>query len=343
MKASIAIKSILASIVFSLGVVSLRLRKRTKTGFLILMYHRVVSKNEAKKGVQAGMYVDPETFELHIRFLRKYFRIAPISEMFINSGSSFDNSNKKSVCFLTFDDGWLDFYEYAYPILKKLEIPATVFLPTNFIGTERWFWTDRLAHLLIKKRNTNNSITRKQASDNNLVDKLESLRGHFEFQLEEAISMLKEYRVNEIEEILSDLAVRWYLDSTIAGRAFLTWEEVSEMARSGLISYGSHTASHQILTTLTDEEIQNELMISKEKLIAEKVVDPSFIPFCYPNGNYNEKIAKMVKKAGYSLAVTTNNGWNYQPFDPFTLRRIAIHQDMTSTEAMFGCRVAGIF
>ena len=307
------------------------------------MYHRVITKNEAEKGVQAGMYVEPKTFKDHLHFLQKYFTIVPISEIPFKPERSFGCQSNKTVCAITFDDGWHDFYTHVFPILKELEIPATVFLPTDFIGTEQWFWTDRLARLLIQRKKAKNIITRKQVSANNLVNKLERMRGHFEFQLEEAISMLKEYRVNEIEEVLSDLAVRWDLDSTITGRAFLSWEEVSEMARSGLISYGSHTASHRILTTLTDEEIQNELMRSKEKLINEKAVDPSFIPFCYPNGNYNEKIVKMVKEAGYSLAVTTNNGWNHPRFDPFTLYRIPIHQDMTSTEAMFGCRITNIF
>jgi len=84
-------------------------------------------------------------------------------------------------------------------------------------------------------------------------------------------------------------------------------------------------------------------MRSKERLIAEKVVDKPFIPFSYPNGNYNEKIAWMVKEVGYNLAVTTESGWNHLGSDPFALRRIAIHQDMTSTEAMFGCRILNIF
>ena len=114
------------------------------------------------------------------------------------------------------------------------------------------------------------------------------------------------------------------------------------MYQSGLITFGSHTVSHKILTTLADEEINDELMKSKEKLISEDVVDPSFIYFCYPNGNYNERIAGMVKEAGYNVAVTTSHGWNLRNADPFQLRRIGIHQDMTSTEAMFGCRVVGV-
>ena len=77
--------------------------------------------------------------------------------------------------------------------------------------------------------------------------------------------------------------------------------------------------------------------------VPEQAVDPSFISFCYPNGNYNNKIVRMARNAGYNLAVTAKKGWKHGEGDPFTLKRIGIYQDMTSTDAMFGCRVAGIF
>lgn len=172
---------------------------------------------------------------------------------------------------------------------------------------------------------------------------MERLKGSGESQLEKAINILKQNREEEIEQILAGLSNGWNMDKDLKGRAFLTWDEVREMAQSGLVSFGSHTAGHKILTNLSDEEIKEEIVRSREKLIAEKVVEPSFIPFCYPNGNFNDKIAGMVKEAGYSLAVTTAKGWNRFNSDLFTLKRIGIHQDISSTEAMFGCRVAGIF
>ena len=94
---------------------------------------------------------------------------------------------------------------------------------------------------------------------------------------------------------------------------------------------------------MNHKEIIDELIKSRDNRIAEYIVDTLFIPFCYPYGNYNENIARMVKEAGYSLAVTTKKGWNDARSDFFTLRRIGIHQDMASTKAMFGCRIAGIF
>ena len=64
---------------------------------------------------------------------------------------------------------------------------------------------------------------------------------------------------------------------------------------------------------------------------------------CYPHGNYNNKIVRMARNAGYNLAVTTKKGWNHGEDDPFSLKRIGIYQDITSTYTMFGCRIAGIF
>lgn len=75
---------------------------------------------------------------------------------------------------------------------------------------------------------------------------------------------------------------------------------------------------------MTEPEIRDELANSRKRLISEKAVDPVFIPFSYPNGNYTDRIAKMVRDAGYDLAVTTENGWNHNRSDLFALKRISV-------------------
>ena len=85
------------------------------------------------------------------------------------------------------------------------------------------------------------------------------------------------------------------------------------------------------------------MIASRERLISEKVADPAFIAFSYPNGSYTEEIAGMARDVGYHLAVTTQGGWNGPDTDPFELRRIAAHQDMTCTNAMLGARASEVF
>jgi len=342
-KSSLVLKASVATLFFMFGLVPWKLRQLLKHRYAILMYHRVIPQNEAENGIQAGMYVQPETFENHIRFLKKSFSILSLLELQSRTEKKSNISHDKPLCAITSDDGWYDFYLNAYPILKAYQVPATVFLPTNFIGTNDWLWTDRLGYLFSKRGNSVGLQKQNQVSGNAVANQLEELKGSQESRLEEAIAILKKFRDDEINEILLELSERWDLDQNPPGRAFLNWEEVREMAQSGLVTFGSHTVAHKILTTLADQEIRDELIESRKRLIAEQVVDPSFIPFCYPNGNHNDKIACMVKDTGYSLAVTTKKGWNNLESDPFTLRRIGIHQDMASTDAMFGCRIAGIF
>lgn len=343
MKSSLVLRLSIASLFCMSGFLSWKLRRASENRYAILMYHRVVSQNDVENGLQAGMYVQPKTFENHIRFLKKYFSLVPISEIDSIIEEKSCNSHAKPICVITFDDGWHDFYISAYPILKAHKVPTTVFLPTNFIGTNDWFWTDRVGYFFSKRGNSTGLQKQNRVSGNAVVNQLEKLTGSQESRLEKAIEILKGYRDDEINEILLELSERWDLDQNPSGRAFLNWKEVREIARSGLITFGSHTVAHKILTTLTDQEIRHELIESRKRLIAEQAVDPSFISFCYPNGNYNDKIAGMVKETGYNLAVTTKKGWNNPEADPFILRRIGIHQDMTSTDAMLGCRITSIF
>lgn len=336
-------KRIIASAFFHSGLVSKKLKRLSKDHSLTLMYHRILPSEETLKGVQAGMFVEPDTLEMHIRFLKKRFTVAPLSAFLKPGRSKSGELNSRPVCFLTFDDGWGDFYKYAFPIFVKHQVPATVFLPTDFIGTNSLFWTDRLAQLLlnwevVREANTGLSPPKK----NLVVNTLQMLRGRKEIWLDSAIELLKGYTKDEVERALAELSECWNIDQQFEGRVFLSWAEVKEMRQSGLISYGSHTAKHIILTQTNEQEIRDELERSKRELVERRVVTPSFLPFCYPNGNHSERVARMVKKAGYQLAVTTIRGWNRSIVDRFKLRRIGVHQDVAFNMAMYGCRVAGL-
>ncbi|HDO30668.1 MAG TPA: hypothetical protein ENG79_06395 [Desulfobacteraceae bacterium] len=339
MKTSIIFKKIFSSVFFKSGLVDNKIRQLgAKDLTLILMYHRVVPAGQL---VQAGMYVSPATFVSHLIFLAKYFNVVPLNSLTVKNGLAGIAESGKPPCVLTFDDGWQDFYEYAYPLLVKYQQPATVFLPTEFIGTGKQFWTDCFADLLSRRQAT---IPGKLSAPDILtaVAYLDGLPGSFENQLEAGIEYLKKYPLNKIEKVLAGLSETWQVDLAGAGRNFLNWAEIAEMKDSGLVSFGSHTVNHQILTTLDNTAIKNELIDSRKELLQRKVVDSSCVSFCYPNGNHTKEIAAMVRSAGYHLAVTTKKGWNHADADKFTLKRIGIHEDMTSTPALFACRIAGL-
>jgi peptidoglycan/xylan/chitin deacetylase (PgdA/CDA1 family) len=309
------------------------------------MYHRVIPFKEAIQGIQAGMYVEPETFYMHLRYLNKYFLIIPFSEMFLYLKNTSYNKGDKPICIITFDDGWYDFYKYAYPILKAQRVTATVFLPTKYIGTEDLFWTDRLTNLIVQNQQNKNYKDRKNKKhiDNlDVIEKIDRFEGTIDSKVERAISLLKKYSDENINVILENLKRKWGGDPIPSERAFLKWVEVQEMWDSGFINFGSHTNNHKMLTYLDNDEIMEELIQSKNKLITEKVVNPFFIPFSFPNGNYDERVINMVKEAGYQAAVTIDNGWNKKNTSHFNLHRVAVHQDMSSNKEMFACRITNL-
>lgn len=165
----------------------------------------------------------------------------------------------------------------------------------------------------------------------------------FEERLEQVIGSLKSKSTDEIEAFIDEVSTFHRFDPTPGQRAFMNWEEAKEMHDSGLIEFGSHTHTHPILTNIPIESVKEELTRSKSELVSRGLCDENNISFCYPNGNFTPEIAREVKKAGYLSAVTTRTGWNGPDADPFTLNRIGMHQDVSSTTALFAARIARLF
>ena len=304
---------------------------------VILTYHRVLSEKElSEQFVQPGMYVRDDVFEMQMRFLREHFEILSFSELLsLWKNKLWDKRTR--YCVITFDDGWLDNYLYAYPILKKYQIPATIFLPTGFIGTSEWFWPDRIGYLLA--RYVKASV---QQPLDFLCDRyplLKRARGDGVEQINSIIETCKELPEEEIERMIEEMSQELGLDSP-PGRIVMNWSEVEKMSASG-VSFGSHSATHKILTTISTKDVENELKVSLKTLKRENV---TAVPvFCYPNGNFTHTIAEQVKEAGYEAAVTVRFGFETQkPANLFELKRIGVHNDITSTVPLFSWHLSGM-
>jgi peptidoglycan/xylan/chitin deacetylase (PgdA/CDA1 family) len=342
LNATIQAKATLASLLSWTGLISWKLRQHLRNDIAVLAYHRIIPERETGPTVEAGMVVHPETLDLHLQYLQRYFEIVPLDHLASNMHGNAPGKPRKPLCALTFDDGWRDFYEYAFPILLAHGAPATVFLPTDFIGTNRWFWTDRLALLLHRLAQLKDGNKRAFQLRDPLLRRIVCTPGKLEKKLAGTIAMLKPLRLEKIEELVSQLAAVVEEHPNPQGRAFLTWEEVQEMYRSGLITFGSHTAAHSFMTALPENQAQLELSKSLDVLVARKVVNSDFVSFCYPYGSYSERLSKMVRHAGYHLATTGECGWHRKGGDAFMVKRIPIHQDVSATEAMFASRLADI-
>lgn len=315
---------------------------RLKGRVVILAYHRILPEEILQQNpiVQAGMYVRSDVFESQMVFLKEHFLVLSFAEL-LDHWREGTLDTEKRYCVITFDDGWLDNYLYAFPILRRCEIPATIFLPTAFIGTDEWFWPDKLMYLL--KRCFSQCLAGEtEKSFRLLKDRypfLSPLNGAKDKpDIETIIEARKSQPLESIENLLVEASQILRIDVP-RERVLMHWGEVDEMSKHRTL-FGSHSCTHKIFTTLSLAEVQKEVTDSLNTLRERRI---NFIPvLAYPNGNYSREIIDRVKAAGYQAAVGTRFGFEERaPVDFFALKRVGIHQDISDTLPLFSFHIAG--
>ena len=309
---------------------------------LILMYHRVLSEKDLIRFyTQPGMYVLESVFLMQMNFFQQNFNVLSLNDL-LNCWGTGGLDKGQRYCVITFDDGWLDNYLYAYPILKKNGMPATIFLPTSFIGTDRWFWPDRLSYLLRNCHSDKLPEEKKEA--------IQSLvRNYLTLGSVETITCLDEIDpvIESFKRLPAEMIENFIREaSSLLGaevphdRLMLNWDEIREMSGGG-ISFGAHSASHQILTNLSLEDACTEIERPLKVLRAQNI---SLSPvFCYPNGNYDRDIVECVRSCGYQAAVSTHFGHeSCFPQDPYSLKRIGMHNDISNTIPLLTFHISGL-
>jgi peptidoglycan/xylan/chitin deacetylase (PgdA/CDA1 family) len=303
--------------------------------YSILMYHRILDdEDNEKKYVQPGMYVTRPVFEKQAAFLSRKFN--PISLGELAELLRTDQALHPKYVAVTFDDGWQDNYTHAFPGLKKNYIPATIFLTTDFINTDKIFWFAEIGMILAQSKITPerlSGILRKVVTDEEYASSFKYLdSGSVESGIinsDKFIGELKRFDLDTILKIIAELKgeIGVNFNERMSEGQMLTWKNVVEMNDNGM-DFGSHGCSHRILTKLGREEIEKELTESK-KIIEEKLGGEIDI-FAYPNGDYDDRIKELVKDCGFVCAVTTG-GTKEKALDNdiYSLKRINIHNGIS--------------
>lgn len=320
-------------------------KKFNKGRVVVLMYHRIIPQEKIGKIlIQPGMVVSKEAFEKQVQYLKKHYTIISFGDFLNSAPSNLDSS--KQYCIITFDDGWRDNYDYAFPILKKYGVPATIFPVAGCVNTNKLFWPERLGNALniIFNDTSNNEAESVDLFDGlveeNLLKIFTSLTSFKEKSeiFDKIVERLKSVSAEDIVLHLEKIEARFNI--TNHERVLLSWEEITEMSNEG-ISFGSHGNSHRLLDTLDNEEMQFEIADSA-KVLSQSI--KNYIPvFCYPNGNFNKTVIEAVQNNNYRAAVTTQYG--IVPFDhsnPYMLNRIAVHNDISWNKSLFNLHLSGV-
>jgi peptidoglycan/xylan/chitin deacetylase (PgdA/CDA1 family) len=279
------------------------------------------------------MYVTKDTFQNHVRFLKDHFDLVFLDDLIEKRVKGKDISK---CCAITFDDGWRDNYTVAFPILEKYCAPATVFLATGFVGTERIFWPDELSFYLENIPANKLSSEIKSEVFKGFVDKiLKLINKGPEYIKEGAIETLKLASAAEREEILKHL--RSMIGDKRIPAQIMSWDEARIMIKSGLVRFGAHTVNHVLLDHLQIDLLRNEINESRDEIQTKLRCNVKL--FAYPNGNFDNNTEKFLEDNGFIGAVTTQRGCFDLNTSLMRIPRIGMHEDISTTIPMFRNRI----
>ncbi|MCF8026441.1 MAG: polysaccharide deacetylase family protein [Desulfobacteraceae bacterium] len=330
MNLQMAVKSRAASLFYKVGGFELFCRQISRSKAFVLMYHRVLEDPRKEHiFVQPGMYVRTETFRRHMAFLKSRFHVLPLSELIarIEAGKSVGKC-----CAVTFDDGWLDTWTQAYPVLREFNLPCAVFMATNFIGSHRIFWPEEAAFYLQQPGVV--EAGRHHRFLGPFLTQLQA-KGEAGQWLDYAITELKTRAPQERAEIIDCL--RDLSGAGLPGRLLMGWDEARQMRESGLVEFGAHSHNHVILDQVPLAGAEKEILQSKAEMERQLGVTPAL--FAYPNGNYTSDLKALLKKNGFKAAVTTRKGWFDRRVSLFEMPRIGMHEDVSRTAGLFAARI----
>ncbi len=310
------VKRLAACAIRQSGLLRLTERFRPR-GLSILTYHRVLPLHDAQRYPFRAMVMPKDLFEAQLAHVARHYHPLGLPEAvrLLQTG----RLPKRAVA-VTFDDGYLDNYDHAWPILQQYNIPATFFVVTGALDGTTGLWWDDVAKAV-------SALHRHPAGRGALQATLPEWARPVLQRLDrgDAPEPVAEALVKAMNGVSSEERRR--LTATLlqaAGppeqsRLMLTWAEVEEMHRAGA-TIGAHTVTHAFLDELNDEAARREIDGSLQSL--QRRLGGTIDHFCYPRGRVMERAKRWLEKAGVTAAVTTRCGVNRPGADLLQLRRI---------------------
>lgn len=246
----------------------------------ILMYHGVAPQSAQALAEQ-------------LHYLVRHFKVVSLETMLDRlSNGGFPLAHE---IVLTFDDGLRNNLTVVYPILRQLQVPATMFVCPGLVDSGAWLWNHEMRCRM------------QTLAAPGLADLRMKLLAPGT-SVEAIIEWMKTLRLQQrrLAEAIIKQATAVFQPTATQHEAFdiMNWDDLRSLD-CNLITVGSHTMSHPILTTLSGEEMESE--ISESRRCLEQQLQRKVDFFCYPNGAYDKRAYQLVQKT-YRAAVTTESG-----------------------------------
>lgn len=286
-------------------------------GTTIFTFHRVLPRGADCFEPELRTYED--SFKDFLDWLETHYRIVPLDRLAL--GDSQLSHKGLPECAITFDDGWLDNFAYAFPQLRRRGLPATIFLPTSLIGTDRKLWQELLwcCTKELNNRKDHHAMIEKAAGKLPWFPPTHGDLTSYNFLKQ----LLLTRPSSEADEFTRRLVECAGLPENHRARAFVNWDEVKQMQAGG-ISFGSHTMNHTLLSNAAPRVAQWEIENSRREL--REKIGGDVAGFAYPWGVVGPNSLAQLQEAGYQFAVTTKPGLVTKNCNRFLLPRVAVSE-----------------
>jgi peptidoglycan/xylan/chitin deacetylase (PgdA/CDA1 family) len=282
---------------------------------LILCYHGVSRSDEHLW--RPALYMEPRLLAERFEILRRgNYNVVPLGQGLrqLHAGEL----SPRSVA-ITFDDGSYDFYEQAHPLLKRFELPATVYQTTYYSDHQRPVFNLVCSYMLWKRRGT---ILQK-GSELGIAEPMDLRTDESRFQIVRKLILNAEaadFTGAQKDDLARQLAGLLDLDYDVllADRKFFLMNsaELREVAAAG-IDIQLHTHRHR--TPLDEQLFRKEIRDNRASLsyLGERAVH-----FCYPSGIYQEEFFPWLAAEGVVSATTCDAGLVTADANPLLLQRL---------------------
>ena len=299
----------------------------------ILAYHGVAPADAAERPfAEWNISATAEQFESQLRFVQAHYRVITFADLAAEPEGAGEG---REPLIITFDDGYRNNYSTAFPLLQKYALHATFFLATGHLESRRLFWFDRLSYLI--GRTEVDRIQLETLDDAAWpLDSAEArarARLDLKYRLQQAPNRT---RLEALDELQEKCGVAILPDA--GDRMLLTWDQVKEMHAAGM-EFGAHTVTHPVMSRLTEEELEEEVLGCREA-IAEHVGERPRV-FCYPTGgagHFGEREQDALRAAGYEYATSYVHGLSrLDSLERYALPRLRMETDVSF--AQFRCNL----
>ncbi len=314
-------KKMLARLIYVSGAI--RLCRRVLSGRLVVFnYHRIRTDEPLLETPFDSDVFGPSQseFRREMEWLKRNTRV--ISETDLLDHLRGERALNGLNVMITFDDGYIDNYTLAYPVLKELEIPAVFFIPTDLIQARRLGWWDIAAYLV--KNTSRAEISHFGNTFDLRKEKIGTIR-YFH-------SILRRMKPELGRELIYELAEYCnvpFPDVQEQGAQLMDWDQIRTVSKNG-IGIGSHTHSHPTLSTLNPDDQRKEMVCSAS--ILKEQTGERVRSIAYPLGGHDHitsGTARIAAEAGYEAGFTFNTGMNLlQKMSRYDLRRISGPDDI---------------